>query len=311
MSKPILSIIIPTIGNADLLEATLACVDAAISGKEIEVIVVDDSKDGVVADLLDDILLLRSFGKGASNARNKGWREAQSDLLLFLDDDILISKENIERTLALHQGSGRIAYNFFWTYPDALMKSLDGFKFGKYVIAEGLYSNTHRLKGLSLQPMTTMEGLTSQYFSIEKKWMHAVGGYDDIPFAGIEDLLLFKKLKKVDVSVVLSKEDHIFQNEANRMSVDKLCGRYRTGALTRRIAVLRGHVELSVSFSQSQMLKGKLVLAMLPGLKWAVKILPFGYVYRKAIHLLLFVSTYEGFYQMDLPSPYAEEFRGE
>ena len=101
-----LSIIIPTVGRPSILPRTLKALQAAIRGLAIEVIVVDDSKEGNI-DIGDyPFHLIRSGGKGASNARNCGWIQARADLLLFMDDDIIIESSHLRKTLELHSKRG-------------------------------------------------------------------------------------------------------------------------------------------------------------------------------------------------------------
>jgi glycosyltransferase involved in cell wall biosynthesis len=304
-----LSVIIPTTGDRDILDITLHHLKNAIAGRSIEIIVVDDSSDHSLH-LLEGATLLHTGGRGASHARNAGIKKAKSELLLFLDDDILIERSHIEKTLKLHRQPTAKAFNFFWVYPDKLMEQLEKTKFGRYVLHEGLYSNAHRLNSLYTETSEIQKqgGLTSQYFSIEKRWMDTVKGYDPIPFAGVEDLLLYKKLKSRGVDVYLCPDQIIYQNEAKRIKVKKLFDRYRTGALTRRIAFLRGHEDLGVHFSRFERKKGKLGQKLLPFLTLMEKHLPYGYSYRKVIHYMLFTATFLGYYEDPLPPPYASEF---
>lgn len=307
MSIPQLSIIIPTVGNPNVLIETLSRVEIAVKNHFIEVIVVDDSIDGRVKYVPSGFVLKKSGGTGASNARNVGLNAAKSHLLLFLDDDIWISEHNISRTLELHRERSKKAYNFYWEYPEALNRQLPQSKFGKYVLHEGLNSNAHRLKHQRSNGFTKMNGLTSQYFSIEKHWLISVGGYDSIPFAGIEDLLLFKKLTEQGIEVFLSGSDLVYQDESERIAAEKLCNRYRTGALTRRIALLRGNQEMGMTFSRVGRLKGRLGLLLHPILRGMEHVLPYGLFYRKTIHYLLFIASFQGYCLDTLPSPYAEE----
>ncbi len=292
-----LSVVIPTIGKMDILHQTLQNLQKAKTGLNVEVIVVDDSKDGHVS-LPDysDVAVLKSGGRGASFARNTGWRAAKSHLLLFLDDDILVNRENLERTLSLHASSGKVGYNFFWHYPTELMDLVRKIKFGKYILKHQLHSNVHRIKqDIPDTGFIIENGLSSQYFSIERKWMEAVGGYDKIPFAGIEDLILYKKLKDIGVQIYLSPHDRIFQNEQNRLDVQSIVNRYRTGSFTRRIAVQMGHSDMGVQFSSIQKLLGAGRSIFDPILKLVISYCPYGLIYEKAINARLSIATYQGF----------------
>lgn len=305
-----LTIIIPSVGHKEVLDRTLGAVLSATAEMAVQIILVDDSLDGVVEGIDPRIQIFRNYGKGASNARNEGLKHAKSDLILFLDDDILISKSHIQETLRLHAESGKKAYNFYWEYPTDLKEKLPNSKFGRYILDEGLYSNQHRLGGkyADMPKISEQKGLTSQYFSIEKKWLDKVGGYDSIPYAGIEDLLLYRKLERIGIEVFLVKDQVVYQNEANRIHVDKLFNRYRTGALTRRIASLRGHSEMGVHFNSGDKLKGEFGIILLPLLRLIERVSPYSRFYKKVVHYILFTGTYLGYYKDQLPTPFAEEF---
>ncbi len=89
-------VVIPTTGRPSLLallEALERC-EPPVAGR---VLVVDDSRDGVVAGIVavgmlasaDRVELLRSGGRGPAAARNRGWHAATASWVAFLDDDVL------------------------------------------------------------------------------------------------------------------------------------------------------------------------------------------------------------------------------
>jgi len=310
--KPDLSVIIPTVGRGEILQRTLDALFKAISGYAIQVILVDDTREGQLGPYDFPMEILQSGGIGASGARNLGWRHAKSDLLLFLDDDIVIEAAHIRRTLELHQLPSANAYNFFWVYPPELMEELPKSKFGKYALDHQLYSNAHRLayRSAPADGLVIENGLTSQYFSIEKRWIEKVNGYDSIPFAGIEDLLLYKKLKAVGVLVFLSHKDIVHQNESNRLNISSLVRRYRTGALTRRIAAVHmGHTEMGVQFGKGDQFKASCGFLLLPASRVITYVLPYGVLYQKAVNYQLFMGTYKGYYKDKLPRDFSERFK--
>ena len=77
------SVVVPVRNDDELLQGCLEAVRA--QGEFVgEVIVVDDSPGGTLADV-DGTRVLRSGGKGPYAARNIGWRAAESDVILFVD----------------------------------------------------------------------------------------------------------------------------------------------------------------------------------------------------------------------------------
>ena len=74
----------------------------------IELLVVDDGSPNPVADVIAaippvppvfELRLIEQENSGIGATRNRGYREARSDLVLFLDDDILVKKGTIKAML--------------------------------------------------------------------------------------------------------------------------------------------------------------------------------------------------------------------
>jgi glycosyltransferase involved in cell wall biosynthesis len=97
--RPLISVVIPTFGRPQHLAETLASV-AAQTYRNIECIVVDDCSNPPVElppTLGIDVQLYRharNLGPGA--ARNTGLAHATGDLVLYLDDDDLITERRFE-----------------------------------------------------------------------------------------------------------------------------------------------------------------------------------------------------------------------
>ena len=95
------SIIVCTRDRCVRLEALLASLAAAkpAAGMDLELVVVDDgSRDATgvtvkrfAASAAFPVHLLQPPGRGLAAARNRGLREARGDLIIFLDDDCVVS----------------------------------------------------------------------------------------------------------------------------------------------------------------------------------------------------------------------------
>jgi GT2 family glycosyltransferase len=108
---PSLSIVIPVLGRHDVLRRVLDGVerqDAPVGS--FEVIVAPDSREpdleslrGAVGSRPYAVTTLEAAGAdGASASRNRGWRAAQSELVLFLGADILPSRSLVSEHLSWH-----------------------------------------------------------------------------------------------------------------------------------------------------------------------------------------------------------------
>lgn len=103
---PLVSVIIPAYNSEDTIER---CVRAVLSQDYpcFEVIIVDDaSQDSTVARLTQFVknnqgrhvsIITKSKNRGAGHSRNIGARQAQADLLVFVDSDIIILAGGVSR----------------------------------------------------------------------------------------------------------------------------------------------------------------------------------------------------------------------
>jgi GT2 family glycosyltransferase len=110
---PELTVVIPTYRRRDALPRALDALGRqTVSPDRFEVIVVDDPIDDdsdAVAALLDAerrqfrVRHLHRDGRGVSSARNVGWRAAESPLVMFVGDDILLRPDALEQHLRWHE----------------------------------------------------------------------------------------------------------------------------------------------------------------------------------------------------------------
>ncbi|MDX6219144.1 MAG: hypothetical protein QOJ48_825 [Frankiales bacterium] len=94
MSRPPLAVVVPTRNRPELLTACLAALQAELGPRD-DLVVVDSASDSAasVARVAAEggARLLRCERKGASRARNAGWRATDRALVVFVDDDMLVS----------------------------------------------------------------------------------------------------------------------------------------------------------------------------------------------------------------------------
>lgn len=100
MNKPLISVIIPTYQHASSLPA---CLDSIFHQdyKNIEIIVVDDGStdntQDVLANFKDRIKIIKQENQGSNPARNRGWKEAKGEYLIFCDADVVMKPDMIEK----------------------------------------------------------------------------------------------------------------------------------------------------------------------------------------------------------------------
>jgi glycosyltransferase involved in cell wall biosynthesis len=121
-----ISIIIPVYNSARKLIKTLASI-AAQTVVDYEVIIVNDgSQDGVEnvfaayyqnLQTNNKYLFINQSNRGAPAARNRGWREASGEYLLFCDADLVLKPTALETmlvALSSHPTASYVYSSFYW-----------------------------------------------------------------------------------------------------------------------------------------------------------------------------------------------------
>lgn len=113
-----ISIIIPTFNKSSRLRLCLYFLSKINIDFNVEVIIVNDGStdntDRVVQDQIKgfnnkyNIKIIKTPNKGRACARNIGAQNAQYEIFLFLDDDIILNEDILETHRMLHANSSRI-----------------------------------------------------------------------------------------------------------------------------------------------------------------------------------------------------------
>ena len=105
------SVIVPTYNRkATLLKCLRALEQQTILPQEFEVIVVDDGSTDGTGEMLAserfsiDVKYVRQANQGPGAARNRGVRESEGELVLFIGDDIIADERLLESHLLGHAG---------------------------------------------------------------------------------------------------------------------------------------------------------------------------------------------------------------
>ena len=123
MNQPFVSVIIPTYNRKQFLRDTLHSLsEQTFPFSRFEVIIVDDGSTENAQDILTEeypfkISYLQQTNQGDAIARNTGALNSTADFLVFLDDDILVSKNYLAAIVAGHADSRNrivVGLEFLW-----------------------------------------------------------------------------------------------------------------------------------------------------------------------------------------------------
>lgn len=139
--KPLVTIAICTFNRADYLRDTLN--DLALQTEDprrFEILVINNNSTDETATVCSEFAagteqiqfrMVTEEKQGLSHARNRAFREAESSLILYIDDDVYLKPDFVEQTLySIHEmpqlkcGGGRIYVSFDDTDPDWIPSEL-------------------------------------------------------------------------------------------------------------------------------------------------------------------------------------------
>lgn len=264
-----LSVIIPTKDRGKIFDETLAATVAATLHLDAEIIVVNDSRASqpVIPADFQRVKLLHNKKHGVAAARNLGASKSTGEILLFLDDDILISAQSINQVLQVHRQLDHIALNPNWVYPPATIQSLEASAFGRFLTAhemttfKGWYSDSTWKDNSLFQSMS----VASFHLSIPRSDFEKTTGYSEMfPYAGFEDYDFPPKLKDAGLSFYIDTRVTIFHNESDRGMLTAWLDSQERRASTRRVAVGLGHRELELTYGGSKKVLLEMLLFLSP-----------------------------------------------
>ena len=195
VTQPNLSVIIPVYDCARELRLCLDALECSTL-RSYEVIVVDDgSTDGsaITARGRCDRLVALSANCGPSAARNRGAESARAPILFFLDSDVLVEPDTLERVLRVMTESDSLQAMFCSYQSDTVPKNF----VSQYKNLQHHY--THQIS----KPIA--HTFCGGYGAIRAEVFHAVGGFDE-DLRAMEDVDLGYRLHQMGHKIELHCE---------------------------------------------------------------------------------------------------------
>jgi GT2 family glycosyltransferase len=198
MSEPRLSVVVPTYQRSALLDRCLT----ALAGSDLceyEVVAVDDGSTDNTAQVLRRHVgrlpltaLAQPRNAGPAAARNRGVAAARAPLILFVDDDIVVTSTLLRRHLELHDASsdpllcvlGRVDW-----HPDLTVTP-----FMRWLDRSGLqFAYDTWLREGQVDP--PYAAFYTANLSVNRELLVEAGGFDErFPFPAYEDMELAYRL---------------------------------------------------------------------------------------------------------------------
>lgn len=300
-----ISIIVPTFKRERILNKCIVSAIEACSDINYEIIIVnDDKKNDIKLDTNGKkIKVVNNKKKGVAAARNYGASLANGDWLLFLDDDMILFKENIKSYLSfINKSNEKICVNIEWTAPPDVITKIKKNSFGRFLIKYGFTS----MRGWNNNPewevnsKIVVNSIASPNLFINKKHFFETSGYDEyFPYAGFEDYAFCKRLQKFNFIMYVCTTSMMYHNEEDRLNPKDWYLRKERGAETQKIAIEQGFSEIAINYSYVKKLFYFLNPVISPILKFILmfssKSIIFDNISSYIYKLLLGISIYKGY----------------
>jgi GT2 family glycosyltransferase len=229
------SIIVPTYNRPDALARTLDALRAMdYPADRLEIIVVDSGslqKDNDALALARGARYAPHPDLGVSAARNHGARLAGGELLMFVDDDIVVGKDNLRQHQAIHFANGRCLVSGHWEFDLGLRARLEDTALGRYRLAyEDLYNRPHGVTAPShvhrVHPLT----LAAANLSVRRDVFWSLDGFDERFPVGAEDQDLTWRARRAGCTLVYDHDIRVIHNDQHSDLV-ALCRRQERAAI--------------------------------------------------------------------------------
>ena len=195
-SKLKISLIVPVLNGGENFRRCLQSV-SKVAEKLFEFIVIDDGStddSGKLAAEFGAKVITFPFPGGPARARNAGAKIAQGDILFFIDADVTLTGETIDRLITAFSDRPHL---------DALIGSYDDSPGASNFLSQ--YKNLfhHYTHQISSEEASTFWGACG---AVRKEVFWAVNGFDErYLYPSVEDIELGYRLKKARYQIKLDK----------------------------------------------------------------------------------------------------------
>lgn len=185
-SEPSITVIIPVLHEAAVIDGTIDSIRAVAGGGDVEVIVVDgdESNDTISAMMRDDVIK-SSSKRGRSHQMNEGARKAKGDVLVFLHADTRLPNSGLNEIRGALKDPEVIGGGFHLRFDPS-----------------NLYLRLIELLNIPRVKITRVPYGDHAIF-MRKGIFHQIGGYSDLLF--MEDVELMRRVRKNNIRIAILK----------------------------------------------------------------------------------------------------------
>jgi GT2 family glycosyltransferase len=232
-----ISILIPTKNRLTVVRETLHNIYFVnkLPKEDFEVIVSNDGDDDL-SKLLEEFpfdnmkIVKNTHNHGAAGNRNNAADYAKNEILLFLDDDILITENFLERVIYIHNQFNNIVLSGNRFYPQHLIEQAEQTSFGRYKLKYEYNWNTIKKNGELMYKLYDVNSLASFSISMKREVYDKVGIFDEnFDYAGCEDTEFSNRAIKNDIKLLYDENNICYHNELDNFTLDSWLRRQSTG----------------------------------------------------------------------------------
>ena len=230
--------IIPTFQRGPTLGPTLSALCAVDYPAELlEIVVVNNGSTDSTPEVVSrfpGVRCVTQAHSGVAIARNHGARVAGGDILMFLDDDIIVARDNVHRHLAVRAKYSRhpdCIVGGHSEFAEDIRAELDRSPFGRFRLWMEDYSKADQARTWGSRGQIQPFGVATQNLSIGRRFFWDLEGFDEqFPSIGAEDQDLCWRARRAGCAIVHDYDIRLIHNDQHR-DLRAICRREENGAV--------------------------------------------------------------------------------
>jgi len=272
-----LTIIIPTKDRGSIFFRSLDQIIKSSNHINAEILVINNSLTPVtIQNKPANVFVFDNpFNKNSVfSSRNYGASIAKSTILLFIDDDILVTKESIDYAIAFYKVNSNACFNVNWQYPPDLIDKIKNTVFGRYLIKHGFSAMKSMYNGPEWrddEPFVSKH-IASFFFCIRKEVFTKIGGYNEKHLHEGTDIDISNNLNKNDIVIWINPLIMVYHNEEDRVDIMNWLERKKRVGAIHGNSVSMGDTEHILTYSRIKRIAFNVIYQLQPVLLSVIRL---------------------------------------